>query len=83
VPINSVAYLVYHKFVERCARIGQKSIDLRRFPIRDVLEKSVVVIVVELAVVEPYICERDSCLEISLIAVGDIHKVKGVCIVGT
>jgi hypothetical protein len=83
VLINSVAYLVYHKFVEWRARVGQKSVNLGRFPIRDVLEKSIVIIVVKLAVVEPYICERDSCLEISLIAVGDIHKVKGVCIVGT
>lgn len=82
-PVNSVAYLVYHKFVERRARVGQKSVDLRWFPISDVLEMSVVVIVVELAVVEPYICERNSCLEISLVAIGDIHKVKGVCIVVT
>lgn len=56
--INGVAYLGHHELVERCVRVGQSGSNLRWIPIGYVLEVTIVVVLVKLAVVEPNICER-------------------------
>ena len=81
--INGVAYLGHHELVERCVRVGQSGSNLRWIPIGYVLEVTIVVVLVKLAVVEPNICERYSSLEISLEAIDNIHKVKSIGIVST
>ena len=49
--INGVAYLGHHELVERCVRVGQSGSNLRWIPIGYVLEVTIVVVLVKLAVV--------------------------------